>query len=466
MTHPDPTRRRRSLRLVAGLSVLTVGVAVYAVVAGPIHLASRPGSVARTQDTAHPATSPDSSPPATPDGNDPTAAATATTSQSSSTAPWPTDSTAPVASPVASTAAPSPTATAAPTPPPVPPPTMVKTATFCVCWAIRAPDGDVWTYPGAPISPPVTYTVIEPTGVTGSATIPAVPGATDAQITSTAFDGGGDMWVSVRWTTTGAAIGGGDVPVYDHTVIERLSPQGQVTQFTVPGASPMAGSLVLGPDGAMWFSESQNIPDPSDGYRTYTFSSGIGRVTSDGVFTSYPTTIYTSWLAVASDETIWFLSANTSQYGQPTSDTSQVGRITMDGTVSYLTIPLATTFGIAGGQDGDVWINGVAAGSAGSEVLRETAQGVAATYHLPAAPSAMIGTPDGNLWFLDGDAIGVLQPEDGKVEEFTTDSPCPTCISGQGTLPSFSWAGGYLWVVEGFGGTNGTYLWRLQVTPS
>jgi virginiamycin B lyase len=307
-----------------------------------------------------------------------------------------------------------------------------------------------------------TVSVTDPEGATTAIKLPAIAsaGGNGVMVGGLAIDPQGDAWVTQSWLALERIPGTQSNGVYHHTVIDRLSPKGDVTQFTVPGPSPDVQTLATGHDGAIWYTEEDNVPVVVNGATTYSGSSFIGRVTSDGVFTSYPADLTGQQMISASDGALWFMA----------SGADRVGRITMAGAISYVTAPFSPN-GITAGTGGDIWIAGDAKVGGGwqAEVSRLTRQGVATTLHLPQGMFAtdIALAPDGNLWFIDDqmayDAFGVLQPN-GHAEEFLTHSTCNTCIPvNHGTLHGLTWAGGYLWSTEWSSNTSAT-LWRLTIS--
>lgn len=95
----------------------------------------------------------------------------------------------------------------------------------------------------------------------------------------------------------------------------------------------LANAVVTGPDGALWFTGNNGL---------------IGRMTSTGVVSTYPTNTTTnlSGIAVGGDGALWFL--------EPYAN--MVGRISTSGSVSSYTIPTSNSFpvGIAGPPPGCV----------------------------------------------------------------------------------------------------------------
>ena len=143
---------------------------------------------------------------------------------------------------------------------------------------------------------------------------------------------------------------------------------GTITYFTNGITPASVGSdpegITKGPDGSMWFTESE--PDGVG---------GIGRVTPSGVVTSFT--------------------------------------LGLDNSPSFITT----------GPDGNLWFTEYHHDKPGS-IGRITPTGTITTYNLTAYPSSPQGItvgPDGNLWFADADgAIGRIVPKTGTITEYPT----------------------------------------------
>lgn len=168
-----------------------------------------------------------------------------------------------------------------------------------------------------------------------------------------------------------------------------------VAEFPIPSAYSEPTGIAAGPDGALWFAESQRDK--------------IGRVTTDGVFTEYatPTSLSSPWqIASGPDGALWF----TERAGH------QIGRVTTSGVISEYAIPTASSFlsGIAAGPDGALWFTEDDAGNVG----RITTSGAVTEYPIPTVgswPEAIAAGPDGALWFTESDPDG-----GGKIGRITT----------------------------------------------
>jgi streptogramin lyase len=214
---------------------------------------------------------------------------------------------------------------------------------------------------------------------------------------------------------------------YNGKKIGRVTPTGTITTFPVDRAPT---GIADGPDKSIWFVGNENPqPNPQG-------TAKIVNRTFAGVITEFPLAGVTNPLAlvVGSDGNLWF----TDDGG------SQVGRVTPSGTLTLFPRG-GSTFptGIAAGPDGNIWFTERAANT----IVRMTPTGDATTFTVPTAASSPRGIaagPDGNLWFVeqDGNKIGRITPRLGTITEF----PLPNA----GSKPQRITAGpdGNLWFSE------------------
>jgi virginiamycin B lyase len=173
--------------------------------------------------------------------------------------------------------------------------------------------------------------------------------------------------------------------------IVRVTPGGFFTEFPIPNPFPSGGpsSITAGPDGALWFSET----DGAVGGR-------IRRVTTSGQFTLFPGQVPSQsphQIVAGPDGNLW--------YSMPIS--GKVGRVTTAGVITEfpLASPTSNALALAAGPDGAVWIaEGLAAGN---RLGRIAPDGSMTELPMPSIHGAMFGLatgPDGALWFTETDA--------------------------------------------------------------
>jgi uncharacterized protein (TIGR03437 family) len=225
----------------------------------------------------------------------------------------------------------------------------------------------------------------------------------------------------------------------------------------VPGQYPMPNSIIAGPDGNLWFTEPDSdsgkigrittsgviseyrvpqitdtvahptgIASGPDGNLWFTGHFGVGRISTDGVITSYPLVvgIHTDYLglrdmAKGSDGNLWVTGS------------SIVWRISTDGGVASYSVPDLGNFvfdytdrGIAAGADGNLWF----AATPSNKIGRITPGGVVTEYSIPTGDSkvAQIAPgPDGNIWFTEqaSNKIGKLDLATVPAENLLSISP-------------------------------------------
>jgi streptogramin lyase len=211
---------------------------------------------------------------------------------------------------------------------------------------------------------------------------------TDNQTFAT-FDGGaagsitngpdGDIWFLLvpPFNTSGAV---------SPTVIERITPNGQIEKFTLPDAVSRDSDLTSGPDGALW------ITEPGTGR--------IARMTVTGVVTEFP--IFASAgaakITAGPDGNLWFTEPSV----------NRIGRMTPTGSVTEFPIPTtdSSAIYITAGPDGAVWFTE----SVANKVGRIAADGTITELLIPTASSGAAGIaigPDSNIWFTETTALQI-----------------------------------------------------------
>ncbi len=171
-----------------------------------------------------------------------------------------------------------------------------------------------------------------------------------------------------------------------------ILPDGDLSEFMVPGATGPLTSLTAGPDGNVWFVDGSNV----------------GKITPAGVITEYPVATSTgaaadlshAQLITGPDGNLWFLTPG------------ELDRITPAGIVSGLPTPTGNVTSLGVGNDGNLWIafqptNGSPlATTPGEAVARMSTSGQTTVLSDRLASgqtaTAIAGGPDGSLWINDG----------------------------------------------------------------
>lgn len=169
-------------------------------------------------------------------------------------------------------------------------------------------------------------------------------------------------------------------------LILRMTPSGQVTEFTVP--TPRAGvrGITSGPDSNVWFTEA--------------LTGKIGRITTAGVVTEFTLAPVSGpeFIAPGPDGNLWFTNG------------PRIGRITPQGAVTeYLVDPEASLKDLVAGPDGRIWFINNGAAPLPPKIGRVSLGGAITQFDAPFSLGIAAGS-DGNIWFTDpiGMRIGRL----------------------------------------------------------
>jgi virginiamycin B lyase len=224
--------------------------------------------------------------------------------------------------------------------------------------------------------------------------------------------------------------------------IDRITPSGNITEFPLPAGGGSAGALTIGPDSNLWFPEIAGGPPQVR----------IGRITPSGIVTEFPVPspqfLSAGLLTSAPDGNLWFRE----------DEGMAIGRITPSGAVTAFPFPepidrISTTDPLAIGPDGNLWfIDQYFLQGLSTMIDRITPSGAITEFPFPQAATAsvlrsLIAGPDGNLWFLEIDpsaSIDRITPS-GSFTEFPLSSP--SFLSFGSALTSAP--DGNLWFNEG-----------------
>lgn len=148
------------------------------------------------------------------------------------------------------------------------------------------------------------------------------------------------------WFTNSIAFGGNVAPR-----IGKMTPTGQLTFYTLPKTDGPANAITVGPDGALWF--------------TLDTSNKIGRITTAGALTAYQLPPqrypYLPGITTGPDGALWF-----------TDPGYFIGRITTTGSITEWPTNQDVE-GIITGPDGHLWVTEpVGGGSSPGQIGRVT----------------------------------------------------------------------------------------------
>ena len=179
-----------------------------------------------------------------------------------------------------------------------------------------------------------------------------------------------------------------------------------IVEYEVPLPNHYLAGITSGPDGALWFTGGQQN---SGNY--------VGRITIAGDITQFPVgdpAVYLRNITQGPDSNLWF-----------TNPDSNIGRITLTGTVTNFTLPptsFGSPFDITTGSDGTLWFTELL----GNRIARISTDGQISEFVLPSfvspfgvRPTAIALGPDHNIWFAEllTDKIGRITPL-GVITEF------------------------------------------------
>jgi sugar lactone lactonase YvrE len=223
--------------------------------------------------------------------------------------------------------------------------------------------------------------------------------------------------------------------IYGGYVIGRMTPNGEVTEFTHPEStdSHAVFKITKGPDGNMWYivnGRGQNM---------------IGRVTPTGDFEDFPIPVRDPNISpvditTGSDGNIWY-----------TRELNWIGRVTPSGEVTEFQVSIgqSSPWGIALGPDGNIWFTE----RFGNKIGKITPSGDVTEFEIPteeSTPNGITTGPDGNIWFVESatNKIGRITPS-GEISEFKipTDRSQPQEITAG--------ADGNIWFTETLEGKIG-----------
>lgn len=305
------------------------------------------------------------------------------------------------------------------------------------------PDGAVWFVDNLHVTPSDNGT---PTPTAGNSQIGRL--TSDGAITeysvptSNAFvfaitaGPDGNMWF------TESELGPGQGRRAPNGKIGRITQAGKIEEFALPGPFTRLWGITTGPDGNVWFTAMSVDPQHNTPVGT------IGRIGADGEIKEFalPTGVFASGpISCGPDNALWFATVPSDpQAGHQL----RIGRISPDGNLTFLPVPATIVVvgnpmqgGLAFGSDGNLWFTEVST-RLGLAIGRMTPAGVVTEFPVPRTSQATQTEPDsplgglaaganGNLWFADTANNAIGRiTTDGTITEF----PLPTPQSNPGTI--------------------------------
>ncbi len=172
-------------------------------------------------------------------------------------------------------------------------------------------------------------------------------------------------------------------------MIGRITVDGKVKHFKVGPVKATILSIVAGPDGALWAAQNGNyVP------------CRIVRLETSGKVTTYKVPA-PEYICVGPDQALWF-----------TESDNAVGRITTNGKVSRFPIkgsPSSQPVAVAAGPDGALWFTEDSSNQA--QIGRMTLSGKVSLYDVPTTGSASLeeitSGPLGDMWFVSASPAAI-----------------------------------------------------------
>ncbi len=225
---------------------------------------------------------------------------------------------------------------------------------------VLGPDGNLW-FPAVAYE---NFTTGKPSGAIGQLT-PAgtfllfpmpTPNTYPLDI---AFGHDGKLWFSAFQGNGRLAPNVDQAPRFSggHSALGQMSQDGNFHMFTLPSPTISPGSIAVGADGNLWFTDVSSLGERAN----YAWVNKIGRVTSSGVFTEFPLTLrkatdFIDLLIAGPDGNFWF---SIESYLPDYSAFGEMGRITPQGAVTIFTLgKFAEPRDMTVGPDNNIWFSG------------------------------------------------------------------------------------------------------------
>jgi virginiamycin B lyase len=262
--------------------------------------------------------------------------------------------------------------------------------------------------------------------------------------------------------------------------IAQITPAGVLTAFPLPANYSSPSALTVGHDNNLWFTDlfntnGQTVP-------------AIAQITPAGAITEYQTKSNdssTSAPTVGPDNNLWFTESTPSSSGVPA---ASVVRATTAGAITEFLLPttINVVSALTDGPDGNLWFaasNSTKSGASAS-IGRITPGGTVSEFALPSGyfgASALTTGPDNNLWFSNQTSSSTSSAMAGtvaiaRITPAGTVSEYPLSSHVTSTSPLTVGPDGNLWFSEqgsfaagsnsqsGFGFSSGGQIG--QITPA
>lgn len=251
----------------------------------------------------------------------------------------------------------------------------------------------------------------------------------------------------VNMTTSGTVLGQYNIPTYNTDIssmvlgpdgavwfteasgsrVGKITTDGVITEYpvSVGGVGPSCVAMqmtdiTVGPDGNLWFTAA------CGGSRA---GNAVGKITTAGAYTVYPLSTYNAYpsgIASGPDGNLWFTEQNI----------NKIGKITTAGVVTeYSTIPTANAHPgkITAGSDGALWFTEI------GKIGRIDTLGSVTEYAISGSANRIVTGPDGAVWFAQGTQIGRMATElTNQSISFTSAAPTNATIESSSYTPTAS----------------------------
>lgn len=172
----------------------------------------------------------------------------------------------------------------------------------------------------------------------------------------------------------------------------------KVTTYPLPSWVQFTGGITVGPDDAMWFTENGGAFTASE----------VGRITIAGTISQFPMPQSTFSLAgiTSAGGDLWVADGGA----------SRLDRMTTAGAVTSVTAPTCEPGPLVSDTAGQLWVGSPSLGACAGRVARyNPATQTSSVWTLPPGgtqPTAITAGSDGNLWFTESGnaALGVVTP--------------------------------------------------------
>jgi streptogramin lyase len=211
--------------------------------------------------------------------------------------------------------------------------------------------------------------------------------------------------------------------------IGRITNAGAISEYNVPGGYFNPRDIVTGPDGALWF--------------TSVGSRFIYRMTTDGAVTTYAANSFPRSIAAGPDGALWFTTESFA------GNIWSIGRITTSGNVTIYPAANNTTgfINIATGSDGALWFTEQGNGAGENAIGRMTTSGAYSRYvtpHTNSFPFGITAGSDGALWFTETNTASI-----GRIDMTGAITEYPTPSGGDPSFGITAGSDGAIWYTSG-----------------